>query len=151
MDLQQFLAEAQDHLKSLYKKHWHTIRYSFKRGTFRDTYHFPLQAGTDTEITTKLNTVLVNYRDPIKINCAFGFALRERLTDELRFYHPSNNNMMLERPRLIRGSEDKMKLKEEIEQVDGLEYARAHRPSTKWVVDGLMCIRFDVYKLKDLK
>ena len=148
MDLQQFIAKAQDHLKPLYKKHWHTIKYSFKRGIIRDTYHFPLLAGTDREITTKLNTVLTNYKDPIKMNCAFGFALRERVTDELRFYHPSNNNMMFETARLIRNPEDKKKLNEEIEQIDGLEYARAHRPSTKWVVDGLMCIRFDVFKLQ---
>ena len=78
------------------------------------------------------------------MNCAFEFALRERVTDELRFYHPSNNNMMFETARLIRNPEDKKKLNEEIEQIDGLEYARAHRPSTKWVVDGL---NINVYKI----
>ena len=40
-----------------------------------------------------------------------------------------------------------MKLKKDVEREDGFAYAQLQRPSTKWTVEALMCVRFDVFKL----
>ena len=145
--MEAFLSEVPDYLKPLYKKHWHTIRESSKKGILKDVYHYPLAKGTDKEILNKLNETLANYKNGIKINCAFGFALRKRETDDLRFYHPSNNNMMFETARFVKSIKDRNNLKKDLEKADGFEYARQHRPSTEWIVDSLMCVRFDIFKL----
>ena len=150
MDLNQSLEEVEERLRPIYRKHWHTIRKSIKRGLIKDMYHYPLLYGTDEEIIEKLNDVLQHYSRSIKINVAFGFVLRKGIEydGELRFFHPSNNTMLFDLPRLIATDTDKKNLLNDIEQTDGFNYARAHRPSTKWVVDGLICVRFDVFKLQ---
>ena len=149
MDLKESLKKVQDHLRPLYRKHWHTIQKSFKRGVIKDVHHYPLFSGNDQEITTKLNETLGKYSGNIKINVAFGFALRKGFgyKDELRFFHPSNNTMLFKTPRLIENVDDRKKLEEDIEQVDGFAYAQSQRPSTEWTVEALMCVRFDVFKL----
>ena len=55
--------------------------------------------------------------------------------------------MVFENPRLVANQTDLTKIKQDIEHEDAIEYARLQRPSTDWVVERIICIRFDVYKL----
>ena len=134
-------------LRQLYKRHWNTIKKSFKRGVIKDVHHYPLLEGSNEEILAKLTEALANYTGNVKINVAFGFALRKRGTGELRFFHPSNNTMLFDTPRIIANTNDQRKLENDMEQDDGFEYARLQRPSTSWTVEPLMCVRFDIFKL----
>ena len=85
---------------------------------------------------------------PEEINVAFGFILKDRTTDELKFFHPSNNTMLFTLPRLLETPSDYRQFVEDIEQQDAFEYARLHRPSTKWTVERIVCVRFDIYRFK---
>ena len=38
-------------------------------------------------------------------------------------------------------------LKDELLNTDWFEVVRQQRPSTKWIVEKIICIRFDVYNL----
>ena len=38
-------------------------------------------------------------------------------------------------------------LKDELLNTDWFEVVRQQRPSTKWIIEKIICIRFDVYKL----
>ena len=136
-----------DVFKDIYRKHWNTIKHSVKRGIVKDVYHYPLLTTNNSEIRSYLQTTLSDYNDKIKINVCFGFILRERLTNELKFFHPSNNTMLFDTPRLIQTPSDYNKLVEDIEKEDAFEYARNNRPSTKWIVERIICIRFDIYRL----
>ena len=149
MDLKQSLKKVEEHLRPLYRKHWHTIQKSSKRGIIKDVHHYPLLSGKDQEIATKLNNTLLEYTGKIKINVAFGFVLRKGfgVKDELRFFHPSNNTMLFPTPRVIANAADRQKLEKDIEQSDGFTYAQSQRPSTEWTVESLMCVRFDVFKM----
>ena len=141
------LRQVPDEYKQIYKRHWRTIKPSVKRGRIRDVYHYPLFNTGDSEIVTKLRETLANYTRKIKINVAFGFILQKRDTGELKFFHPSNNTMLFETPKLIQNTNDRRKLEDDAEQQDAFEYARLQRPSTKWIVDRIICIRFDIYNL----
>ena len=136
-----------ENIRELYSRNWNTIKTSVKRGVLKDVYHFPLFTDNNNEIQSRLHEVLVDNKRKIKINVAFGFILKNRGTDELRFFHPSNNTMLLDTPRLIANRADTKKLEEDIEQQDALEYARQQRPSTKWIVEKIVCVRFDVFKM----
>ena len=140
------LLRVPDEYKQLYQHHWKTIKTSVKQGRLKDVYHFPLFTVDDTEITDKVQEVIRNYNDRIKINVAFGFILKNRITDNLKFFHPSNNTMLFELPRLLANPNDYNQFIEDVEHQDAFEYARRQRPTTQWIVERVICVRFDVFK-----
>ena len=132
----------------LYKRHWSTIKNSVKRGVFKDVYHFVIYDYTMMQIKEFLDEVKRDMDNKhFKINAAFGFILQNRSTDELKFFHPSNNNKIWEIPQLIENTEDFTKLRDDLERDDAFEYARLQRPDTSWKVAKIICMRFDVIKL----
>lgn len=133
--------------REIYQRHWDVIKQRVKRGVLKDTYHYPLVSTINSEIISRLQETLADYSKTIKINVAFGFILRKRNTEELKFFHPSNNTMLFETPRLLQRPADYIKLREDIEQEDAFEYARSQRPSTNWIVERIICVRFDIYRL----
>ena len=105
-----------------------------------------------------ISTTPVNYLKTIraatngrfKINVSFGFILKHRATEELRFFHPSNNTLLFETPMLVANETDFTSLLDRMEREDALEYARQQRPSTNWTVERVICVRFDVYRLTNI-
>ena len=134
--------------RPVYQKNWRTIKESLKQGRLRDMYHFPLLENNDREIISKAEHVISNYSGKIKVNVAFGYILKNRTTEELKFFHPSNNTMLFSTPRLLENVSDYRQFKADIEKEDAFEYARINRPSTNWTVARIICVRFDVYKLQ---
>ena len=142
------LNQIPDRYKMIYHQHWNTIKTSEKRGLLKDVYHFPLLSTSNEEIITRLQEVLTEYSNNVKVNIAFGFILYDRVTSFLKFFHPSNNTMLFDVPRLLVNSNDLQNLVNDIEHQDAVEYARSLRPSTKWTVERIICVRFDVFRLK---
>ena len=136
-----------DRYRQIYEQHWNTIKTSVKRGVLKDLYHFPLFTMNNNEIVSRLQETIGNYNGRIKINVAFGFILQNRDTDKLKFFHPSNNTMLFETPRLLDNAGDYRRLVNDIEHEDAFEFARLQRPSTKWTVERIICVRFDIFKL----
>ncbi len=141
------LGQVPNKYKRIYEKHWKTIKTSVKHGLLKDVYHFPLLTTTDREIVSRLKELTTNYSSKIKVNVAFGFILQERTSGLLKFFHPSNNTMLFDAPRVLATPNDFNKLIDDIEQQDAKEYARSQRPTTKWTVERIICVRFEVFKL----
>ena len=144
------LNQIPEKYRELYRLNWKTIKHSVKKGILKDVYHFPLLDDSDVEIASKLEEVLANYSKSIKINIAFGFILQDRVYKELKFFHPSNNTMLFKLPRLINSSNDVTSILDDIEKEDLINYARKQRPSTRWIVERIICIRFDIYRLSSM-
>ena len=140
-----FLARVRDIYQDIYRRHWHTIRPSVKKGTLREVFHFPIEeyAGVEDYLTE----VKAATSGRVKINVSFGFILKHRDSEEMRFFHPSNNNLLFKKPMPVNTEEDYQSVLDKIDEQDALEYARQQRPSTKWIVERLICVRFDVYRL----
>ena len=142
------LNQIPNRYKQIYQQHWSTIKASEKRGMLKDVYHFPLLSTSNTEIVTRLQEMLRGYSNKIKVNVAFGFVLYDRVNGSLKFFHPSNNTMLFESPRLLANPNDIQNLVDDIEHQDAVEYARSLRPTTKWTVERIVCVRFDVFRLE---
>ena len=95
------LQQIPEEYKQIYQHNWHTIKQSVKRGVLKDVYHYTLFSNNNVELKSRFTETLANYSGKIKINVAFGFILRNRVTDELRFFHSSNNTMLFNTPRLL--------------------------------------------------
>ena len=143
-----FLQRLPKLYRQVYQDNWRTIKESVRKGRLRDVYHFPLFENNDREIAVLARDVLSNYSGKIKVNVAFGFILKNRRTDELKFFHPSNNTMLFSTPRLIEKASDYNQFKEDIEKEDAFQYAKINKPSSNWIVERIICVRFDVYKLQ---
>ena len=141
--MDEFLQRVPTVYREIYRQHWNTIKTSVKRGAIRDVYHFPIIDYTSP--SDYLNTVRV--ASGSKLNVSFGFIIRNRLTDELRFFHPSNNTLLFDTPMLIANEADFTDLLDRVERQDVFTYAREQRPSTSWTVERIVCMRIDVYRL----
>lgn len=132
-------------LKSLYQRNFDSIKTRVIRGRIKTMYHFLI---TDSyNISTYVDTVKSEQHGAIKLNAAFGFILKHIESNELRYFHPSNNSTIFKEPVIIGSERDYIKLLDDLEREDLMEYASLQRPSTKWRVVKLVCLRFDVYKL----
>ena len=137
--------------KEIYQKHWNTIKTRVTKGRIKDVYHFPLLTVENSEIISRLQEVIANYNtNRIKINVSFGFILKNRTTEALKFFHPSNNTMVFSSPRPLSTPLDYQSLINDLEQEDAFEYARLQRPTTNWTVERIVCVRFDVTNLFNL-
>ena len=142
--MEEFLSRVPAIYHDIYKRHWHTIKTSVKRGILKDVFHFPIDNYTGAK--EYLAVVRRENGGRIKINVCFGFILKHRESEELRFFHPSNNTLLFETPMSVNNDEDYENVLDRIDRQDALEYARLQRPSTAWIVERLICVRFDVYR-----
>ena len=145
--MDEFINQVPEEYREIYRNHWSTIRQRVIKGVFKDVYHYPLAAANNSEIVNRLQATLSEYADKIKINVCFGFILRKKGTDQLKFFHPSNNTMMFQFPRMLQTSTDYNQFAGDIEQEDILEYVVKQRPSTHWTVERIICVRFDIFRL----
>ena len=146
MDLQNVPEEYKD----IYSRHYDTIRTRVFRGRTKYVYHFLLTENYNLSLLGEyLSVIRSDHENGYKINAAFGFILKNLDTQELKFFHPSNNNTIFELPKRILDEQDYENLREDLERRDVVEYANTQRPGTKWRVVKIVCMRFDVYKLPD--
>ena len=141
--------DVDDEYTEIYQKNYRTIRTRIDKGRFRTVYHF-LVTSDYTRGKARDFLAAVDFQfspqNSYKVNAAFGFILRNIRTNELRFFHPSNNLMLYEIPVVVAGRKDITKLLDDLESEDARAYAFAHRPSTAWRMAKIVCVRFDVYK-----
>ena len=148
MDFNSLLENVSEEYKDIYTRHYNTIRTRVTRGRIKYVYHFLMTENYSSKLIEEyLSVVRAEHKNRCKLNAAFGFILKNLDTQELKFFHPSNNNMIFELPKLIVNDRDYKKLLEDLEREDVMEYANTQRPSTKWRVAKIVCMRFDVYKL----
>ena len=142
--------DVEDEYKPIYKQHYKTIRTRVTQGRLRTVYHF-LVTGDYSRRKAKeyISDVAIdiNRQHSHKINVAFGFILRNHRTQELRFFHPSQNSMLYELPMIVKNWKDVHKILDDLENEDARAYAMAHRPSTEWRMEKIVCMRIDVYKM----
>ena len=142
--------DVEDEYKPIYRKHYQTIRTRVTQGRFRTVYHFLVTGDYTRDIAKEYISTIdlqLNRQHSYKINAAFGFILRNHRTQELRFFHPSQNSMLYELPMLVKNRKDILRLLDDLENEDARAYAMAHRPSTVWRMEKIVCVRFDVYKM----
>ena len=147
--MDEFISTVPAAYQEIYRRHWNTIKTSVKIGILKDVYHFSIANYERPfhRLVNHLNTIREATNGRFKINVSFGFILKNRWTEELQFFNPSNNTLLFETPMLIANQNDCTNLLDSIEHHDVWEYARQQRPSRDWNVERVICMRFDVYRL----
>ena len=86
-----------------------------------------------------------------KVNVSFGFVLREKENNRLRYYHSSNNccGRYLEEPALITNRDDFDRFLARIQESDILQWAVAQRPNSDWVCELVTNATFFLNKIVD--
>ena len=86
-----------------------------------------------------------------KVNVSFGFVLREKENDRLRYYHSSNIccGRYLEEPALITNRDDFDRFLARIQESDILQWAVAQRPNSDWVCELVTNATFFLNKIVD--
>ena len=86
-----------------------------------------------------------------KVNVSFGFVLREKENDRLRYYHSSNNccGRYLEELSLITNRDDFDRFLARIQESDILQWAVAQRPNSDWVCEHVTNATFFLNRIVD--
>ena len=142
------LENVQEEYKEIYTRHYGTIQTRVYRGGIKYVYHFLITENYNPSLLEEyLDVIRAEHVNGCKLNAAFGFILKHLDTQELKFFHPSNNNTIFEEPKRLLDNQDYEDLTKDLEKQDVVEYANTQRPGTKWRVVKIVCMRFDTYKL----
>ena len=75
-----------------------------------------------------------------KINLSFPFIIQHRETGEIRCHYSSNNDQLLNSPRLIRNQHDLDTLLDFPASQDFPSHLKNQRPNTKWVIERIVSL-----------
>ena len=75
------------------------------------------------------------------MNLSFSFILQHRETGEFRYHYASNNNQILNSPRLIRNQQDLENLLDHLASKDFPSHLKDQRPNTKWIIERIVSLR----------
>ena len=158
-DLTKVLKSVRPALHRYVKKHWYSMKTHFhepspdqrKKGKLHSYYNILWKKDdTDRDWSQKLDEIFNRQTKRFKINYSHSFILYNRELERYRFYHSSNNvGRVLEQPVLINNIYDFRSFKEKITQHDMWDYARNHRPDTKWSVMKITSTTFFIDPIKD--
>ena len=89
-----------------------------------------------------------------KISVSPSYLLRDKDTEELRYYHASNSNALIKvngkYVTIIASQRDHNKFLQHFNNIDLLEHARTQRPSTRYTVERILNINIFVTYVETL-
>ena len=88
-------------LKPFIHLNWDSIRTFSRRGPIQNLFNFYYNDDMRNLIVDIAKTIMKNQKTQFKINYSFGFVLRNIETGDFRYYHASNNTLMLDTAVLI--------------------------------------------------
>ena len=131
-------------LRDFVHENWASVRTHVVRGPVQTRYNRRLTSLDTRDLHEPLRVLFDQQTTAFKINCSYGFVLREKQSGRLRYYHSSNNccGRFLEEPSLVTNSQTFNTFLERIEETDVLQWAIAQRPNSDWVVELVTNVTF---------
>ena len=141
--------ELSSDLQDAVRDNWGSIRTHVARGPVQTRYNRRLASLDTRDLHEPLRELFDQQTTAFKLNCSFGFVLREKESGRLRYYHSSNNccGRYLEEPSLITNRGDFDRFLERIHQPDIMQWAIAQRPTSDWVCERVTNVTFFVNKI----
>ena len=101
------LQSVPEEYKEIYIRHYDTIKTRVYRGRIKYVYHFLITENYNPSLLEEyLGVIRAEHVNGCKLNAAFGFILKHLDTQELKFFHPSNNNTIFEEPKRLFDNQD---------------------------------------------
>ena len=131
-------------LRDFVHENWASVRTHVVRGPVQTRCNRRLTSLDTRDLHEPLRVLFDQQTTAFKINCSYGFVLREKQSGRLRYYHSSNNccGRFLEEPSLVTNSQTFNTFLERIEETDVLQWAIAQRPNSDWVVELVTNVTF---------
>ena len=141
--------ELSSDLQDAVRDNWGSIRTYVAQGPVQTRYNRRLASLDTRDLHEPLRELFDQQTTAFKLNCSFGFFLREKESGRLRYYHSSNNccGRYLEEPSLITNRDDFDRFLERIHQPDILQWAISQRPNSDWVCERVTNATFFVNKI----
>ena len=129
--------ELSSAIRDFVHENWASVRTHVVNGPVQTRYNRRLASLDTRDLHDQLFLLFDQQTTAFKINCSFGFVLREKENGRLRYYHSSNNccGRILEEPSLITNRDDFDRFLEHIQESDILQWAVAQRPNSDWVCE----------------
>ena len=136
-------------LRDFVHENWASVRTHVARGPVQTRYNRRLTSLDTRDLHDSLGQLFEEQTTAFKINCSYGFVLREKQSDRLRYYHASNNccGRFLEEPSLVTNLQTFNTFLERIEETDVLQWAIAQRPNSDWVVELVTNVTFFINRI----
>ena len=136
-------------LRDFVHENWTSVRTHVVHGPMQTRYNHRLTSLDTRELHDPLGQLFDQQTVSFKINCSFGFILKEKTTGRLRYYHSSCNccGRLLEEPSLITNRADFDSFLERIREPDILQWAIAQRPNSDWVCEHVTNATFFLNKI----
>ena len=131
-------------LQDAVRENWTSIRTHVVNGPVQTRYNRRLTSLDTRDLHEPLRVLFDQQTTAFKINCSYGFLLKNKTTNRFRYYHSSNNccGRYLEEPSLVTNSQTFNAFLERIKETDVLQSAIAQRPNSDWVVELVTNVTF---------
>ena len=129
--------ELSSAIRDFVHENWGSVRTHVVHGPIQTRYNRRLTSLDMRDLHDQLFLLFDQQTTAFKVNVSFGFVLREKENDRLRYYHSSNNccGRYLEEPALITNRGDFDRFLARIQESDILQWAIAQRPNSDWVCE----------------
>ena len=129
--------ELSSDLQDAVRENWGSIRTHVVHGPIQTRYNRRLTSLDTRERQGPLRQLFEEQTTSFKLNLSFGFILKNKTTNRLKYYHSSNNccGRFMEEPALITNRADFDSFLERIREPDILQWAIAQRPNSDWVCE----------------
>ena len=144
--------ELSSDLQDAVRDNWGSIRTYVAQGPVQTRYNRRLASLDTRDLHEPLRELFDQQTTAaFKVNVSFGFVLREKENNRLRYYHSSNNccGRYLEEPSLITNRDDFDRFLARIQESDILQWAVAQRPNSDWVCELVTNATFFLNKIVD--
>ena len=141
------LIEGNEELVTFMRLYWSSIRTFIRRGTVQNVFNFYFDRDFQDMVENIAVSIMRYRKNRFKINYGFGYVLKNIDTSQFRYYHVSNNNLMLDTAMLISTETELINWLNTITEQDFL--ANINRPDTKWRIVQITNVTFFVNKLID--
>ena len=129
--------ELSSALQDFVQENWGSVRTHVAQGPVQTRYNHRLTSLDTRDLHDQLFLLFDQQTTAFKINCSYGFLLKNKTTNRFRYYHSSNNccGRLLEEPSLITNRDDFDRFLARIQESDILQWAIAQRPNSDWICE----------------
>ena len=143
--------ELSSAIRDFVHENWGSVRTHVVHGPIQTRYNRRLTSLDMRDLHDQLFLLFDQQTTAFKVNVSFGFVLREKENNRLRYYHSSNNccGRYLEEPSLITNRDDFDRFLARIQESDILQWAVAQRPNSDWVCEHVTNATFFLNRIVD--
>ena len=143
--------ELSSAIRDAVRENWGSVRTHVVNGPVQTRYNHRLTSLDTRDLHDQLFLLFEEQTTAFKVNVTFGFILKQKATNRLRYYHSSNNccGRYLEEPSLITNRDDFDRFLARIQESDILQWAVAQRPNSDWVCEHVTNATFFLNRIVD--